>query len=613
MANLHLVTGFAGQEHVTSADQGAFNAAVMGSAQTVFEKGNQFAASIIDNNTVRVLDGELMMQGRYIRLNKDTYVDLTIENGAQGYLRNDLIVVRYAKDTVTAVESADLVVIKGEPAASNPADPEFTEGNILTESALQNDMPLFRVSINGLTIESVVPLFDTFGGDTLPGLMEAIKKNALDISGLVNGKAEKGHKHSASDITSGTLPVARGGTGAETAEVARKNLDVYSKHEVDMMADAVGTIKTTVRTDLGDDWLLCNGDILDTEAYPELAELLPAYPEGTWVKTSAFRETLPNFLVHEDGSAILASGSGGLRIQKTDDFTSGVWETIHEESYSYLSVNGFKYVNGYYFAFMTHQNGETQGAIYYSADLLNWTKLQNNRIYDIVWDGTHYFLCSTNGTSRCIHVYDSNFTQLGYKDVDQWQGSSSNLILCPDGGVISFARHYSSTAYWCAVKITVSETTIVETELYKGIPTDSSRYATCAFDGSYLLDDGRIATYTNYNGEKLYTLIFDPKDNTVSVNSIASSLSILGGNYSRFGNNSPDYIFFTTGGYSNILVSKKDGSYIAEVSLPTVVDYANIAFGSGKWVYYQQGSVYYLPVCVPVLSIGTAYSYIKGR
>ena len=49
------------------------------------------------------------------------------------------------------------------------------------------------------------------------------------------------HNHSASDITSGTLPIARGGTGAGNATTARANLSVYSKSEVDTKVSAVNT------------------------------------------------------------------------------------------------------------------------------------------------------------------------------------------------------------------------------------------------------------------------------------------------------------------------------------------------------------------------------------
>lgn len=41
------------------------------------------------------------------------------------------------------------------------------------------------------------------------------------------------HTHAASDISSGALPLSRGGTGATTSAAARTNLNVYSKTEVD--------------------------------------------------------------------------------------------------------------------------------------------------------------------------------------------------------------------------------------------------------------------------------------------------------------------------------------------------------------------------------------------
>lgn len=84
MGNVHLVTGYKGEAHVTAADQGAFNAAVFGGGQYVLERGNKLSASATSNNNIRVLDGEIMMQGRHIRINPNEYVDLTISNGAQG-------------------------------------------------------------------------------------------------------------------------------------------------------------------------------------------------------------------------------------------------------------------------------------------------------------------------------------------------------------------------------------------------------------------------------------------------------------------------------------------------------------------------------------------------
>ena len=101
------------------------------------------------------------MQGRHIRLKENTYVDLNFDNGAQGYKRNDLIVVRYTKDSTTDKEEANLVVIKGTPSETTPSDPEYISGDIIHEHALENDMLLYRVPFDGLNIQPIVSLFNT--------------------------------------------------------------------------------------------------------------------------------------------------------------------------------------------------------------------------------------------------------------------------------------------------------------------------------------------------------------------------------------------------------------------------------------------------------------------
>lgn len=178
MGNMHLVTGYAGKEHITATDQAAFNAALIGTGQFVLDKGKVLEAQVITNNQIRILDGELMMQGRFIRLDPDTYVDVTIENGAQGVKRNDLIVARYTKNTVTGVESVDLVVIKGTAVASNPVDPAHTEGDITQGAAAQHDFPLWRIPLDGLNVGSPVALF----GEPFMDSMHTLQ----DVRAMVN-------------------------------------------------------------------------------------------------------------------------------------------------------------------------------------------------------------------------------------------------------------------------------------------------------------------------------------------------------------------------------------------------------------------------------------------
>ena len=178
MGNMHLVTGYAGQEHITATDQAAFNAALIGTGQFVLDKGNVFEAQVITNNQIRILDGELVVQGRFVRLDPDTYVDLTIESGAQGKMRNDLIVARYTKNTVTGVESMDLVAVKGTAVESNPVDPAHTEGDITNGAATLHDFPLWRIPIDGLNVGNPVALFGEPFMDSMRTLPE--------VRGLVN-------------------------------------------------------------------------------------------------------------------------------------------------------------------------------------------------------------------------------------------------------------------------------------------------------------------------------------------------------------------------------------------------------------------------------------------
>lgn len=185
MSNVHLITGYAGKEHISSADQGSFNAALFGVGEYVLDRGNQFNANIISNNLIRIYDGDILMQGRHIRLNEDVYVDLEIDNGAQGQQRNDLIVVQYTKNSQTNIESAELIVMKGTPTTGNPNDPEYTSGDIINKNALLNEMPLYRISISGLNIQKLECLFSV-----IPTQI-AREKQISDSINVLNAKTTK--------------------------------------------------------------------------------------------------------------------------------------------------------------------------------------------------------------------------------------------------------------------------------------------------------------------------------------------------------------------------------------------------------------------------------------
>ena len=65
-------------------------------------------------------------------------------------------------------------------------------------------------------------------------------KNPHNISAADISAAEKNHKHSANDVTTGIFPVSRGGTGAATATEAREKLGVAAKNHKHDASDIQG-------------------------------------------------------------------------------------------------------------------------------------------------------------------------------------------------------------------------------------------------------------------------------------------------------------------------------------------------------------------------------------
>lgn len=157
--SLHLITGYAGSEHITSKDQGAYNIATFGGGNFVLDRGAKFAATVTSNNNVSVSDGEAMLQGRFIKMPTGTTESVSIDNGTQGKNRNDLICIRYEKNASDSTESASLVVIKGTESTGTAADPTYNEGSITDGNATIADFPIYRVKLNGINIESLTALF----------------------------------------------------------------------------------------------------------------------------------------------------------------------------------------------------------------------------------------------------------------------------------------------------------------------------------------------------------------------------------------------------------------------------------------------------------------------
>ena len=156
---MNIITGYKGEPHVTSQQLRDTNIGTFGDGTHILDVGSQMAATVVSANQVDIADGLLVAEGCTAEVARGTTESLAIDNGSQGMLRTDLIVARYTKVASTAVEAMALAVIKGTPAASNPATPAYNEG-LIADGDSPVDFPLYKVNISGISITSVERLAD---------------------------------------------------------------------------------------------------------------------------------------------------------------------------------------------------------------------------------------------------------------------------------------------------------------------------------------------------------------------------------------------------------------------------------------------------------------------
>ena len=190
---LILVDGYnGGVAHITADQIRDHNIAMYGDGDYVLPVGDKFAYEIVNNNTINLSSGMVVMNGARAVTGYGKTEVLTIENGTSGYKRADIIVAEYSKDNETLVESVTVKVVKGT-LGSAYSDPALVTGDIRA-GATKRQMALYRVKVNGLSIEAV----------------------------------EKMWTAAAATLGANIVPIAQGGTGATTAMAALEKLGLDS-------------------------------------------------------------------------------------------------------------------------------------------------------------------------------------------------------------------------------------------------------------------------------------------------------------------------------------------------------------------------------------------------
>lgn len=168
---MELVTGYAGKAHVTSYQDAAIQAGIVGVDNGVLGYvGQGMKAVVTSANNIRIYDGVALIGGKAVVIDRDTYQDVAIANGTVGKYRNDIIYIKYTKNASTGVESVTFDVKQGT-AGSSGIDPALSTNSLYSTGTLTSEIPFKRVRLNGLAIESVEDLHDN-----VPSLTELNRK-----------------------------------------------------------------------------------------------------------------------------------------------------------------------------------------------------------------------------------------------------------------------------------------------------------------------------------------------------------------------------------------------------------------------------------------------------
>lgn len=198
MKNTNLVTGYRGENHITSEDFGALFSGVFGEGKYVLPTGRQLETELMSNNLVRIHSGDAVINGRHVRINPNTYEDLVIENGEQGAVSYAVVYFRYTKDSETGIEDCGIYILNG---AASSGVTEFSEGNIINGDETV-DFPLYLIKSEGISVTNITALFSIPANliNTASGIAQTEKsinslmaKDAI-LTTMLNNEMAKGSK-----------------------------------------------------------------------------------------------------------------------------------------------------------------------------------------------------------------------------------------------------------------------------------------------------------------------------------------------------------------------------------------------------------------------------------
>ena len=328
--------------------------------------GNAFAVSADTGNNITVGIGRSWFDS--VWLYNDSLLPISLDAPEVVVSRIDAVVIEVDKSE--GVRAGAIKVLKGTP-ASNPSKPVMAKTETLTQypiayinrrpnapsisqaditySVGTSECPIVTGILDVMRIDDIVAQwqsqfntwFDALDASLSGDVAANLAAQILDIYSKFDDLAtSKSVYIDLEDSTGDTIKDSNGNTiegRVAFSEDGVKDVTIIenggsSTNNVDPYE--IGDIRITSRTDIGEDWLLCNGDSIDSSLYPKLGSLMEqsitdmsSWRLDTWGDPD-MNVTMLEALAYYDG-IYLCGGYAGLYISNNP---SNGWTVLSSDT-----------------------------------------------------------------------------------------------------------------------------------------------------------------------------------------------------------------------------------------------------------------------------------------
>lgn len=279
----------------------------------LYNVGNRFNITALNGNNVQVGSGRAWFNHTWIY--NDSNYTISLEASSALLNRIDAIVLEINRNQ--DIRSSQIIVIKGEE-SSSPSNPN------LIKNEYQNQYPLAyiyrKANSSSITQEDITIKVGTEECPYVTGILPVedidkfIEETSNDITGL------------------------------------KYDSEVFY-NDIENNSYKIGDLKTTTRSNLGDKWLLCNGDGISASDYPDLASLLGDISKSDQWRSSTVSSNLGSQVRYANGYYLssnrfttdIINGPITSFTVQTSGYARTCGTTVYSNGIYYTSVNSGGY------------------------------------------------------------------------------------------------------------------------------------------------------------------------------------------------------------------------------------------------------------------------------